>query len=155
MMYIAWQLHNPRLAFLPLIHSSFLLFVAVSHYIMLEVMNLISPPAKVMMPCPSLLYVTNTSSIAYASLPNPQQKQNAWSEESATNPHKSIQKRDLNLVGLDFDFVQTSGKPSGIRNINRNQQNMKNLFIPSYHELDRQAIHLTSRAYHECYTAQS
>lgn len=108
-----------------------------------------------MLPCPSLLYIAKPSPIAYASLPNPQQKQNARSEELATNPQESIQKRDLNLGVLDFDFVQTNGKPSGIRDVNRNQQNVKSLFSPSYWELDRQAIHPTSRAYHECYTAQS
>lgn len=46
MLYTAWQLHNPRSAFLPLIRFSFLLFVAVSHYIMLEVMNLTSLPSQ-------------------------------------------------------------------------------------------------------------
>lgn len=31
---------------------------------------------------------------------------------------------------------------------------MKSLFSPSYPTLDRQAVHPTSTAYHECYTAQ-
>lgn len=82
-----------------------------------------------MLPCPSSAVWGKTKpqgviiniAIAHVSLPNSHQKQKTQSGETATDLHESIQKYQLSLVLLDFDFVQLSGKPSGIRAVNRNQ----------------------------------
>lgn len=91
---VALQLRTPRpsschryIFLLPL-----LLFVAVSHYIVLEVIYLICLLAKVVLPCPSARCIPEALSLLPLLLVTPSQthhNQTVRSEEMATNLHEN------------------------------------------------------------------